>query len=147
MSLQPSVKAWNRFVMSSKPASYELGSARRAAAIANLYMGLANNGGINSFLTCSNDLDAAEVLDSLVAIGALTAANQFGAILQRLGPAPPATQAERFLLLERRWPSDVVEVLSPDANRDLMNALERHVLENEDFYLTLPKHPLAWDGE
>ena len=65
MNGAPTPDAWNNFVMNSRPAAYARGTNARAAAIANLYMGLANNGGINSFLTCSYDLDASEVLGTL----------------------------------------------------------------------------------
>jgi hypothetical protein len=35
--------------MKNSPASYEPGSSKRTAAIASLFMGGANNGGLNSF--------------------------------------------------------------------------------------------------
>src|SRR6185503_5800830 len=98
------VVAWNNLVMRSDPSAYQKGSDKRAAAIAARYMSLANNGGINSFLTCSNDLAASEVLEALVAVGALTAAKEFGHVLRGLGGSlPAASQAERFHLLGRLW--------------------------------------------
>ena len=76
--------------MGSEAAAYEPGSIRRSTATANRFMGLTNNGGVNSFLTSAYDLDGSE---------------------------------------------------------ELLSALDRHVLENKDFYLALPKHPLSdWDG-
>src|SRR5215468_8539686 len=72
-------------------------------------MGLANNGGINSFLTCSSELDAAEVLQALVSVGALKAAQELGLVLRELGtPVPSSSEEDRFRLLERHW-SDALD--------------------------------------
>lgn len=86
-------QAWNNFVMHSDPASCEYGTSKRAAAIANIFMGAANNGGLNSFLTASHDLDATEVLDALTALGAAQAAHQFDLVLQEIGISLPASSA------------------------------------------------------
>ncbi|MDU8941878.1 hypothetical protein [Ovoidimarina sediminis] len=48
----------------------------RAAAIACRYLGSANNGGLNAFPSRSHDLDAGEVLDAIVTLGAAEAADQ-----------------------------------------------------------------------
>lgn len=141
MTGAPTVEAWNNFVMNSRPASYTEGSGKRSAAIANLYMGLTNNGGINSFLTCSYDIDASEVLQSLIAVGALKAANDFERVLRQLGtPVPVSSQNERFWLLDQFWPDeelDDFDSLTAEANEELMRVLERHVAEHEEFYLGL----------
>src|SRR6266852_6309203 len=101
MANSPNVDAWNNFVMRSQPSHYQVGSSKRSAAIAKLYMGLANSGGLNSFLTCSWELDASEVLAALVSVGALKAAQQFDLVLRGLGaPVPSSSQEARFRLLE-----------------------------------------------
>jgi Domain of unknown function (DUF4375) len=126
--------------MHSDPASYELGSGMRAAAIANLFLGAANNGGLNSFLTSNYDLDVEEVLDALTALGAAKAARQLDAILSGLGSRLPAsTQDERWSILEERWQEDLDEydVLSKDADAELMAVLETHVAANQAFYSRL----------
>ena len=128
--------AWNN-LMSSDPLAFDKGSDQRAAAIAARYSGLANNGGINSFLTCSNDLDASEVLESLVAVGALTAAKEFGSVLRGLGGTlPAASQKERFYALEALWRKSLNQhdVLSTQADEDINRALERHVVKHDAFY-------------
>jgi hypothetical protein len=135
-----SVEAWNNFVMASVPSNYQSGSKKRAAAIANRYWGLANNGGINYFLTCSYDFDATEVLESLILVGALEAAKQFNRVIQELKvPILASSQDARWSLLERHWPQsmDAHDVLSHDADRDLLRALNLHVQAYEDFYLAL----------
>jgi hypothetical protein len=142
----PSIQAWNNFVMNSNPAAHETGSAMRNAALANLYMGLANNGGINSFLTCSWDVDADEVLAALHFLSAHTAAKELGAILHALGaPLPASSQAERWDQLERLWTEElddtIDDVLSTAADRDLMEVLKRHVRQYESFYSGLSKRP------
>ncbi len=140
MAASLSTEAWNNFVMHSQPKDYQAGSIKRAAAIATLYMGLANNGGINSFLTCSHELDAREVLESLVSVGALMAAKQLNLVLRELKvPVPASSQEARFNLLMRHWPSslDELDVLSREADEDLFRALEQHVTAHEAFYLTL----------
>ena len=85
MADSPSVDAWNNFVMLSEPSRHEIGSSKWSAAIANQYMGGANNGGINSFLTNSWELDASMVLAASVSIGALEAAQELDRVLRGLG--------------------------------------------------------------
>jgi hypothetical protein len=77
----PSNEAWNKFVMNSQPGEYPKGSIKNAAAIANRYMGGANGGGLNSFLTNSWELDAGEVCESLEKVGALFAAQELRRVL------------------------------------------------------------------
>ena len=140
MDTSPNIEAWNNFVLLSQPSDYQVGTIERAAAIANLYVGLANNGGINSFLTCTNRLDATEVLESLVSIGALEAAKQFNMVLRGLKTSVPASSPEaRFILLERHWTNllDELDILSEEANADLRRALELHVTMHEAFYQEL----------
>ena len=126
--------------MHSAPASYERGSSKRAAAIANLFLGGANNGGLNSFLTSTPELDAEEVLDALTALGAGKAARQLDAILTGMGTRLPASsEEERWRLLEERWHEglDQHDVLTSDADAELMAVLENHVAANEAFYSRL----------
>jgi hypothetical protein len=132
--------AWNNFVMNSSPGEYPKGSIKEAAAIAKTYMGQANNGGLNSFLTNNWGLDAKEVHIALETIGALIAAKQFKKVLDGLGvPVPASTQDERWDLLERHWSEELndFDSLSEEADKDLMQVLEKHVQENESFYLSL----------
>lgn len=140
MTSAPTIEAWNGFVMRSDPKAYEIGTSKRSAALACMYMSGANNGGINSFLTCTYDYDASEVLAALVAVGALTAAREFEQVLLKLGtPLAASSQEVRWSLLERHW-SDALDhddVLTAEADRELMRVLEQHVCENEAFYLTL----------
>ncbi len=134
---------WNKFVMQIEPEVYDAGSSKRAAVIANLYLGLANNGGINSFLTCSYDLDTSEVLKSLKLIGASKAADQLAVVLELLGgDFPVSSQQARWDLLDERWKDDMDEIdgidtLSREADDDLTSALRRHVMQYEEFYRTL----------
>ena len=134
---------WNKFVMQIEPDVYDAGSSKRAAVIGNLYMNLANNGGINSFLTCSYDLDTSEVLKSLRLIGASKAADQLALVLELLGgDLPVSSQQARWDLLAVRWTDDIDEIdgidtLSKEADDDLMSALTRHVMQHEEFYCTL----------
>ena len=130
-------RAWNNFVMRSNAASYEPRSSKHAAAIAGLFMGEANNGGLNSFLTASHDLDANEVVGVLMDLGASKAARQLEIVLQGLGaPLPASTQAERWSFLEEQWHDglDEYDVLTEEADSELVAVLERHVAANEDFY-------------
>jgi hypothetical protein len=132
-----SAEAWNNFVTHSHPASYGRDSNLRAAAIAKDFMGCANNGGLNSFLTTSYDLDAREVREALVAVGAHRAACQLQRVLQGLNVAlPTSSQDDRWDLLQEHWREELDEfdVLSTEANDELMIVLGRHVIENEDFY-------------
>jgi hypothetical protein len=90
------VQAWNNFVMRTDACAHEQEGRKRAPAIACLYMGLANNGGLNSFLTSTCDLDAREVVDALTAVGAHLAARQLEKVVQGLGkPLPRSSQEER----------------------------------------------------
>jgi hypothetical protein len=132
-------RAWNNFVLLAIPASQERGSNKRAAAIANLFMGLANNGGLNAFLTSSHDLEADEVLDALTSLGATDAASQLDAVLEGLGAALPASSAEdRWRRLDEHWTDDLdqYDVLTNAADEQLRIILERHVAANEDFYFS-----------
>lgn len=134
-----STEAWNNFVFSQRD-GFETGSAMRSAAIAKDYMGQVNRGGINSFLTYTSDLDASEVLEALVAVGALTTANQFEYVLRALGaPLPSSSEEARWELLEQCWPEELDEhdFLSAEADAELMRVLEIHVREHEDFYVAL----------
>jgi hypothetical protein len=140
MDTGPSIDAWNNFVMNSRASAYEPGSIRRAAAIANLFMALANNGGLNAFLTESYDLDASEVLEALTSVGAFFAAKQLGMVLRGLhATLSVSSQEVRWALMDERWSDslDVYETLSEEADRELMQVLGRHVAENEVFYLAL----------
>jgi hypothetical protein len=140
MPQSQSDEAWNNFVMNSFPEDYPKGSIKNAAAIASRYMSGANGGGLNSFLTNSWELDAAEVCESLEKVGALIAANELRRVLGGLGvPVPPTSQDDRWNLLERHWTDELndLDFLSDAADRDLMRALEIHVQENEKFYLAL----------
>jgi hypothetical protein len=136
------VQAWNNFVMLSTPSSHEQGSLLRAAAIASLYMSLANNGGLNSFLTSTNDFDASEVVDALKAVDAHLAATELEEVVQALGTAlPRSSQEERWNLLDQYWTDELddFDVLSSEADDELLAVLGRHVRENEAFYLSLDK--------
>ena len=134
------MNAWNNLVMNADPELFEVGDERRNAAIACLYMGGANNGGLNAFLTNYSNLDAQEVLQSLEKIGANPAANQFRGVLDKLGePLPVATEDERWDKLERLWTDklDEMDVLSSEADESLMVALEAHVSKHMEYYLKL----------
>ena len=140
MMLNDADQAWNNFVMLSEHSLYELGSDKRAAAISASFMGATNNGGLNSFLTTSYDLDAREVLEALMSVGALEAEKQLARALKGLGIALEASsQDERWNLLDRYWTEklDPFDTLSSEADEELMRVLERHVAENIPFYLDL----------
>jgi hypothetical protein len=140
MADSSSLEAWNNFVLGSQPSDHQAGSSLRAAALAKMYMGLANNGGINSFLTSSWDLDAAEVVEALVSVGAFAAAQDLSLVLRGLGvPVLRSSQDARWNLHERYWSEalDEHDFLSDEADAELMRVLERHVCEHEDFYLAL----------
>ncbi|MFC4215397.1 DUF4375 domain-containing protein [Pseudophaeobacter arcticus] len=133
--------AWNNLVMNADPELYEIGDERRNAAIACLYMGGANNGGVNAFLTNYSDLDGQEVLQSLQKIGANPAAAQFRGILAALGEhLPTATEEERWEKLERLWTDelDEMDLLTSDADKSLVTALEAHVSKHIEYYLKFP---------
>lgn len=126
--------------MNSDPSDTGRSPIFRAAAISNLFMGLANNGGLNSFLTASYDFDASEVVKSLEMVGASIAATQLSGILKTLGsPLPAQTQDERWDILDRFWPDelDPIDVLSAESDDQLMSVLSQHVAANEDYYLNL----------
>ena len=130
--------AWNNFVMSVDPELFEVGDERRNAAIACLYMGGANNGGLNAFLTNYSDLDAQEVLQSLEKVGANPAADQLREVLAKLGePLPTANQDERWDKLERLWTDelDEMDVLTTEADESLVAALEAYVSKHLEYYL------------
>lgn len=130
-------RSWNNFVMESDPAFYERGSSKRAAALASLFMGGANNGGLNSFLTSSHGLDASEVVDALTALGARKAAHQLRIVLQGLGTALPASsQEDRWARLDKHWHQDLdkYDILNREADEELLAALENHVAANDAFY-------------
>jgi hypothetical protein len=134
------IQAWNTFVMNSEHSACEVGSERRAAAIANHFMALANNGGLNAFLTYSYDLAAREVVASLDLIGASLAADELRLVLDNLGvELEVQTQNKRWDLLELHWHDalDDHDVLSDMADQGLMSALQKHVCENRSFYVAL----------
>ena len=131
-------EAWNNFVLRSGLPLPEGSQQYRAATIAALFMGLANNGGLNSFLTSSYELDAQEVVDALKAVGAGNAARQLEEVMQGLATSlPPMPQEERWGLLDRNWTDelDELDVLSREADTELVIALQRHVSRNEAYYL------------
>jgi hypothetical protein len=138
MADSSSSDAWNNFVLGSQPSDHQAGSSMRSAALAKMYMGLANGGGINSFLTISWDFDAAEIVDALVSVGAVKAAQDLSLVLRGLGvPVPRSSQDARWNLMERYWTEalDEHDFLSDEADAESMRVLERHVSEHEDFYL------------
>jgi hypothetical protein len=140
MSQIPSDDAWNNFVMNSLPEEYPKGSINNAAAIAKDYMSGVNHGGLYSFLTNNWELDTVEVYRALNTVGASIAARELKRVLDRLGvPVPASSQDERGDLLERFWTDKLNELdsLSDEADKDLMNSLENHVHQNEEFYLSL----------
>jgi hypothetical protein len=129
--------AWNNMVMNADPTAYQKGDERRAASIACLYMGGANNGGLNAFLTNYYDLDAEEVLQSLDILGANSAADQLRSVLEALGtPLPAATQEERWDQLEQLWTDEfnACDFLNEDADKSLVIALEAHVSKHIQYY-------------
>lgn len=137
-------RAWNNFVLLSDPSACIDGSRERAAAIANCFMGAVNNGGLNSFLTVSFDLDADEVVHALAEVGAQKASKQLTIVIQGLGaPVPISTQEERWALLDRSWTEDLdqYDALSGDAADELVRVLEKHVSDNEAHYLGLASKP------
>lgn len=132
--------AWNNLVMNADPSKYSVGDKRRAAAIVSIYMGLANNGGLNYFLTYSYDLDAHEVLVSLEVLEASIAAAQFRTVLGMIGDSlAVSTQDVRWDQLEDLWTDDLDEFdgLTEEADQDLVNALTKHVEDYVDFYLQM----------
>lgn len=138
MTEEEHTRAWNNLVLNAAPDRFPRGDILRAAAIASIYLAFANNGGLNSFLTSSYDLDAGEVVASLEKIGATYAAKELQKLLDKLGePLLASTQDERWERLEELWTEDLDEcdVLSVEADQDIVGALEKHVEENLDHYL------------
>lgn len=137
-------QAWNNFVMHIDPLTFEADSIKRYASLANLFMGMVNNGGINHFLTASYDFGADEYLHALKNIGAKQAVKEFDRVLKGLGePVPQSSQDERWDLVMRLWTDELdgYDSLSEAADSELLEALEQHVGENEAFYLTLKTAP------
>ncbi len=133
-------EAWNNLVLESDPMTLPRGSSYRAASLAALYMGLANSGGINSFLTCTAELDAEEFVLALEQIGASTAASELKKIVSGIGvPILKSSREERWELLDRHWPSELNELdfLSEEADSELLEVLAAHVAANEEYYLKL----------
>ncbi|MDH7973361.1 DUF4375 domain-containing protein [Sphingomonas sp. AR_OL41] len=143
-------QAWNNFVMLSDPDASGADGAKRSAAIAKLYMGGANNGGINAFLTSQPQIGSEEVLKALQDVGATKAAQQLAEVLTALGqPLLPATSEERWDTLEQRWTEalDSLDVLSEAADAELMRVLERHVSANASYYAGLAEDPFQGFNE
>ncbi|MFC3441265.1 hypothetical protein ACFOKF_08650 [Sphingobium rhizovicinum] len=132
--------AWNNFVQGSYPPAPSLSKVRHAAAIANLYMGAANNGGINSFLTVTPELNTNDVLDALLEMNMIETAAQFKAVIVGLGQHLVASSSdERWRILEERWTDemDYLDGLTPEADAELMRLLEAHVSEHEEYYAAM----------
>lgn len=133
--------AWNNLVMNADPELYGLGDERRDAAMACLYMGGANNGGLNAFLTNYSNLDGQDVLKSLERIGANAAADQFREVLKALGGhLPAATQEDRWDQLEVLWTDELDDgdFLTIEADKSMVTALESHVSKHIEYYLSIP---------
>jgi Domain of unknown function (DUF4375) len=140
MSFAQNADAWNNFVMSSHAEDYDKGDIKRYAAVAKSYMSQVNNGGINSFLTNNWDVDSEEVVEALNTIGAPVAAEQFKHVLSIIGvPMPAMSQDSRWSILEKHWADELNDEdgLSSESEKDVMRALEEHVLQNEAFYIKL----------
>ena len=134
--------AWNNFVQSSYPPARSIDKVRRAAAIANLYMGAANNGGINSFLTATPELSTNEILDAFIELDMPETAAQFKAVVSGLGKDLPVSSSDaRWKMLEDLWNEgiDDLDCLTEQADAELMRLLERHVAENEEYYAAMRK--------
>jgi hypothetical protein len=139
-ALTQSDLAWNNFIFNSKPGAYDKGTLRWAAALAARFMGGACNGGLNSFLTHSPEIDPQDVLQALRAIGAHATAQQLDHVLSGIGVAlPAASEQERWDALARYWVDelDVYDCLSDEADADLIDALSAHVRGEESYYLSL----------
>jgi len=105
-------------------------------------MALANNGGINSFLTCPPELAASEVVSALKQIGAGPAAEQLEEVLLTLGEDLPAgSQKFRDDTLDRLWTAEndvrIDDVVSDEADHSLYSAIAKHAERNVDYYLAL----------
>lgn len=133
-------EAWNNLVLKSDPNTLPRGSAYRAASLAAMYMSLANSGGINSFLTCTAELDAEELVSALEQVGATTAASELKEVVSAIGvPLLRSSREERWELLDRHWPSEMndIDFLSEEADSELREVLIAHVAANEAYYLGL----------
>ena len=133
-------RAWNNFVLNSYPFRPGINDIRRCATVANMFMALANNGGINSFLTSTYELGGQEVVDALAAMGATSAAGQLRAVLVGLDePLVPSSAEARWSTLDRLWSDelDAFDVLSEQADIELLQVLQRHVENEIAYYLTL----------
>lgn len=142
MSLTDHQTAWNAMVMQSDPDAYPQGDERRAAALAAFYMGIANNGGLNHFLTASWFHDAQEVLRALKDLGATAAAAQLEDVLDKLDLSLPAqSQEERESLVDGAWTEDLDrhDVLTEEADDSLIAALEAHLDRHMSHYLDLAR--------
>lgn len=145
MTEEERMTAWNNLVMNAHDFAFAPGDKRRAAAIASIYMGSANNGGLCFFLSQSNDLDAQEVLASLEVIGANVAAVQLRHVLDVLGePLPATTQELRWKQINELWTDrlNAFETLTDEADMDLVAALEKHVDEFSEYYLSMTSDDL-----
>ena len=134
-------RAWNNFV-NSQPADHEWGSPRRAATVALWFCSDAMSGGLNRFLTYSHDLHSDEVLAALGALEAPKAQQALQFVLDRMGCVLPVmSEQERWDIMLARWPEldgpDEADCLTDDAADELMAALERHVVGDEDYYAGL----------
>ena len=83
--------AWNTLVMNADPTKFSQGDIKRSSAIASIYMGIANNGSINHYLTYSHALNGGETYDALIDLGANIAASEFRIVLEKLGEPLKAT--------------------------------------------------------
>jgi hypothetical protein len=134
------VVAWNTLVMSADPTKFPQGDIKRSAAIASIYMGIANNGGINHYLTYSHALNGDETYGALIDLGANIAASEFRIFMDELGePLKATNQDARWDTIERLWNDklDALDVLTKDADKDIIRALNKHIHEHGAFYLGL----------
>jgi hypothetical protein len=135
-------QAWNNFVQNSYPPAPFVDKARRAAAIASHYMSGANSGGLNSFLTINPELGTKEVLEALLYLNMTETAAQFTAVVAGLGrDLPVSSSDERWEMLEDLWTEDMneLDLLTDQANAELMRVLEFHVRENEAYYAAMTR--------
>jgi hypothetical protein len=135
-----SIEAWNNFVFNSRPEALEKGSARWAAAMAVDCQGLILNGGINSFLTNSWELDPRDAVRAFSVIGAGLAANELENVLDQLGRSlAQNSHDERWDILKTCWKDSLNEIdcLSDAADAELQAALEAHVNDDKDYYCAL----------
>jgi hypothetical protein len=132
--------AWDTLVMNADPSKFPQGDIKRSAAIASIYMGIANNGGINHYLTFSYALDGIETYNALIQLGANTAAKEFKTVLEQLGdPMKSTSQDNRWNLMEKLWTEkfDALDLLTVEADQDIVSALTKHIQEHGAFYLGL----------